>query len=70
MPSSALLPSPLQPQTPPSLLTQEKVNLVCTPTRGPGDAAGHGGREETFPVMPILSPADNPWQITLPGAAV
>lgn len=28
--------------------------MVSTHTPGPGDAAGHGGREETFPLMPIL----------------
>lgn len=39
-------------------------------THRTGDAVGHGGREETFPLMPILSPADNLWQITLPGPSV
>lgn len=70
-PSAIICPPPLAPPTTgPSLLTQEKVNLVSMLTPRPGDAAGHGGREETFPLMPILSPADNLWQITQPGPSV
>lgn len=66
MPSSASSPRPSKPRALSARPGESELGLH-TPPQARG-CCRTGGREETLPLMPILSPADNPWQMSLPEA--